>query len=100
MSAETDKPAGWHEPIHDAVAYPASFFGARPRNLMLAIYAVAMLMMVMFSMRSQLLSALLTLAGTLFVHLLLIVLSYPRVEPFWAEVLGDWYETPSNRIDP
>jgi len=100
MTASTDKPAGWEEPVYEAIVYPEAFFGARPRNLVIGLYAVAMLAMIWFSMRSELANAFIALVSVLGTHVFLALLGSPRGEPFWASVLGDWFETPPNRIEP
>lgn len=99
MSGQSNTPDGWGEPVNDAVAYPAAFFGARPRWIVMLSYAVAMLAMLVFAIRSQLLSGLLALVAVLGFHVVLILVSHPRMEPFWSDVLGDWFDTPG-RIEP
>lgn len=92
-----DKPEGWAEPVHEALLYPATFYGA-PRTIIFVVYLVAMLVITLLAMHTKLLAAGGVLVGALLIHTACAVGT--RFEPHWVQILVDWWDAPKQEIEP
>jgi hypothetical protein len=94
----TEHPAGWKEPVNDALLSPPTFFGAGPRWLAIALHVAGFGAAMFSAVHGDLVWMVLPVVLSSVGHVVLAGLTH--VEPYWWPMVMEWLQAPRGRVDP